>query len=52
MSLTLHAEDLVKRFGGLEAVRDVRLAVAPGETVGLLGPNVTSRLARSNGTRN
>ena len=39
MSLTLHAEDLVKRFGGLEAVRDVRLAVAPGETVGLLGPN-------------
>jgi lipopolysaccharide export system ATP-binding protein len=37
--MTLHAQDLVKRFGPLEAVRDVRLAVAPGEIVGLLGPN-------------
>ena len=39
MSATLHARDLVKRFGGVEAVRDIRLAVAPGEIVGLLGPN-------------
>ena len=39
MSSTLHASDLVKRYGALEAVRHVRLAVAPGETVGLLGPN-------------
>ena len=39
MSVTLHARDLVKRFGSIEAVRDVRLAVAPGEIVGLLGPN-------------
>ena len=39
MNQTLHASDLVKRYGALEAVRDVRLAVAPGETVGLLGPN-------------
>ncbi len=39
MSTTLHAQDLVKRFGTFEAVRDIRLAVAPGEIVGLLGPN-------------
>ena len=39
MSLTLHAEDLGKRFGAIDAVRDVRIAVAPGEIVGLLGPN-------------
>ena len=39
MSPTLHARDLCKRFGTREAVRDVRLAVGPGEVVGLLGPN-------------
>ena len=39
MSVALHAHDLCKRFGTAEAVRDVRLAVAPGEIVGLLGPN-------------
>ncbi len=39
MSDTLHARDLVKRFGAIEAVQDIRLAVAPGEIVGLLGPN-------------
>jgi lipopolysaccharide export system ATP-binding protein len=31
MSPTLHARDLCKRFGTREAVRDVRLAVGPGE---------------------
>jgi lipopolysaccharide export system ATP-binding protein len=36
---TLHAHALCKTYGGKEAVRDVRLAVAPGEIVGLLGPN-------------
>jgi lipopolysaccharide export system ATP-binding protein len=36
---TLHARDLFKRFGAVEAVRDVRLAVGAGEVVGLLGPN-------------
>jgi lipopolysaccharide export system ATP-binding protein len=36
---TLHATDLCKRYGAREAVRDVRLAVGPGEIVGLLGPN-------------
>jgi lipopolysaccharide export system ATP-binding protein len=39
MSGTLHARDLVKRFGTLEAVHDIDIAVAPGEIVGLLGPN-------------
>ncbi len=39
MTPTLHATDLCKRFGTKEAVRDIRLAVAPGEVVGLLGPN-------------
>ena len=39
MTPTLHARDLCKRFGSKEAVRDVRVAVGPGEVVGLLGPN-------------
>lgn len=30
---------LVKRFGGVEAVRGIDLDVAPGETFGFLGPN-------------
>src|SRR3954447_5415073 len=30
---------LVKSFGSVRAVRDVSIAVAPGETVALLGPN-------------
>jgi lipopolysaccharide export system ATP-binding protein len=36
---TLHASALCKTYGARDAVRDVRLAVAPGEIVGLLGPN-------------
>ena len=39
MTGTLHARDLHKRYGPVEAVRDVHIAVAPGEIVGLLGPN-------------
>lgn len=32
-------ERLTKRFGGLTAVRDLSLRVAPGEVYGLIGPN-------------
>ena len=35
----LVVEGLSKRFGGLDAARDVSFAVAPGEIVGLIGPN-------------
>ncbi|BDG02765.1 ATP-binding cassette domain-containing protein [Anaeromyxobacter oryzae] len=33
------AKGLAKRFGAVEAVRGIDLAVAPGETFGFLGPN-------------
>jgi len=36
---TLRAKNLTMRFGGLTAVDDVSLSVAPGEIVGLIGPN-------------
>jgi branched-chain amino acid transport system ATP-binding protein len=32
-------ESLTRRFGGLVAVKDVSLTVAPGEIAGLIGPN-------------
>ncbi|GAA3261606.1 ABC transporter ATP-binding protein [Nonomuraea helvata] len=35
----LEASHLVKRFGGVTAVRDLSLSVGDGEVVGLLGPN-------------
>jgi lipopolysaccharide export system ATP-binding protein len=35
----LRAEGLAKQFGSKWAVRELSLAVAPGEVVGLLGPN-------------
>ncbi|MBI2370959.1 MAG: ABC transporter ATP-binding protein [Deltaproteobacteria bacterium] len=35
----LELQGVTKRFGGLTAVRDVSLAVAPREIVGLIGPN-------------
>ncbi|MGH2447498.1 MAG: ABC transporter ATP-binding protein [Chloroflexota bacterium] len=38
-NLLLQASDLVKRYGSLEAVNNVSLAVQRGEIVGLLGPN-------------
>jgi branched-chain amino acid transport system ATP-binding protein len=35
----LIAEEVSKSFGGIKAVRNVDLAVRPGESVGLVGPN-------------
>ena len=35
----MEARDLVKRFGGLQAVAGMSIALAPGEMVGLIGPN-------------
>jgi len=37
--LRLEARNLCKRYGDRTVVRDVSLAVSPGEVVGLLGPN-------------
>ena len=37
--ICLEAKNLKKSFGDRTVVRDVSLAVAPGEVVGLLGPN-------------
>ena len=39
MPAVVEVTDLVKRYGALEAVRGVSLAVASGEIVGVLGPN-------------
>ncbi len=35
----LEARDVTKRFGGILALRDISMAVDPGEAVGLVGPN-------------
>ncbi len=35
----LRVEGVSKRFGGVQAVRDVTLQCAPGEILGLIGPN-------------
>ncbi|MCC7166641.1 MAG: ABC transporter ATP-binding protein [Rhodospirillales bacterium] len=35
----LSVEGLVKRFAGFVALSEIRLAVAPGERLGLIGPN-------------
>ena len=37
--MMLSARGLTKRFGGLVAVNDVSLSVAPGSITGLIGPN-------------
>ena len=37
--LVLQVENLVKRYGAVEAVRGVSFAVEQGEVFGLLGPN-------------
>src|SRR4026208_859255 len=35
----LELEAVTKRFGGLTAVKDVSLRAAPGEILGIIGPN-------------
>ena len=37
--MRLVTRGLTVRFGGLEALAGVDVAVAPGETVGVIGPN-------------
>lgn len=39
MAPLLEVSHLTKRFGGLVAVRDMRLSIGPGEILGLIGPN-------------
>ena len=38
-AVVLTVDHLAKSFGGVEAVRDVSFAVAPGEIVAMIGPN-------------
>ena len=39
MTATVDVRGLAKHFGALTAVRDVSLAIQPGELFGVLGPN-------------
>lgn len=44
----LRVEGLSKSFGGLAAVRDLSFAVAPGEILGLIGPNGSGKTTSLN----
>ena len=37
--MTLYVRQLVKHFGGVQAVKGVSFEVSPGECVALIGPN-------------
>ena len=44
----LSAKGIVKRYGGLTAVDNVTVDIAPGELVGLIGPNGSGKTTRLN----
>jgi branched-chain amino acid transport system ATP-binding protein len=48
MTALLQVRGLTKSFGGLTAVRDVSFAVAPGEIMGLIGPNGSGKTTTLN----
>ena len=39
MTAALRTEALSVRYGGVQALADVELAIEPGQLVGLIGPN-------------
>lgn len=43
MTAPIEARDLTKRFGRLEVLRGVTLALAPGRITGLVGPNAAGK---------
>jgi branched-chain amino acid transport system ATP-binding protein len=48
MTALLRVDGLTKSFGGLMAVRDLSFSVAPGEILGLIGPNGSGKTTSLN----
>ena len=48
MSALLEVRGLAKRFGGFTALEDISLEVAPGERLGLIGPNGSGKTTSIN----